>query len=389
MAVGILPVQSDPTLLADIRRYGKFDTTGCYQCGSCTLSCDLVAGSVTFPRKSIRYALLGLRQPLVASLEPWVCHDCGDCSIVCPRQSEPRISMMTLRRFLSAQYEWTGIGSKLLQSTAWYLGSLIFVTAFTMMLIVGYHLWYVGMAVGDFATTPFGLEHTFPVMTYYTLTVILLPLLLLLSRAVRIWRLTMGREGQQRIPLSTYAAQAWVYAYQSVVQPLLRKCPEHRRWVGHAILALGTVMMLAIKVFALRWFQTDNIYPLYHPQRWLGYLAAGFIIYGVADIFACRLRAHKEICKETHFRDLVFPALLLMTALSGLAVHIFRYAGFDLTCHYLYALHVVIATDMLVVEMSFGKWSHMVYRPLALYLLAVRERAARQAPAAEVVPHAA
>jgi hypothetical protein len=44
MAAGRLPVQSDPTLLADIRRYGKFDPTGCYQCGSCTLSCDLVDG---------------------------------------------------------------------------------------------------------------------------------------------------------------------------------------------------------------------------------------------------------------------------------------------------------------------------------------------------------
>jgi heterodisulfide reductase subunit C/quinone-modifying oxidoreductase subunit QmoC len=296
--------------------------------------------------------------------------------------------MMTLRRFLSAQYEWTGIGSRLLQSTAWYLGALIFVTAFTMLLIVGYHLWYVRMPVGDFATTPFGLEHMFPLMTYYTLTVILLPLLLLLSRTVRIWRLTMAGEGKKRIPLSAYAAQAWVYVYQSVAQPLMRKCPEHGRWIGHAILALGTVMMLAIKVFALRWFQTDNIYPLYHPQRWLGYLAAGFIIYGIVDIFARRRRARKEIGKETHFRDLAFPALLLMTALSGLAVHIFRYAGFDLTCHYLYALHVVIATDMLVVEMSFDKWSHMVYRPLALYLLAVQERANRQALAAEVVSHA-
>jgi hypothetical protein len=38
--------------------------------------------------------------------------------------------------------------------------------------------------------------------------------------------------------------------------------------------------------------------------------------------------------------------------------------------------------------MSFGKWSHMVYRPLALYFLAVKEKAAQQAPAAEVVPHA-
>jgi NAD-dependent dihydropyrimidine dehydrogenase PreA subunit len=388
MAVGALPIQSDPTLLAEIRRYGKFDPTGCYQCGSCTISCDLVENSVTFPRRSIRYALLGLRQPLVENLDPWVCHDCGDCSLVCPRQSEPRISMQTLRRFLSAQYEWTGIGSKLLQSEAWYLGSLISAAVLALLLIVGYHLWYVGMPVKDFGTTPFGLDHMFPLIKYYTLTVILLPLLFLLSRVFRIWRLTMTGEGRERILLSTYAAQAWVYVYQSIFQPLMRKCPEHARWLGHEFLAVGTVTMLAIKVFGLRWFQTDNIYPLYHPQRWVGYLAAGFIFYGVADILNCRLRAHKEICKETHFQDLVFPILLLLTALSGLAAHTARYAGFALTCHYLYALHIVIATPMLLVEMSFGKWSHMVYRPLALYFLAVRERAVRQAPAAEVVPHA-
>lgn len=317
MAVGTLPVQSDPTLLADIRRYGKFDPTGCYQCGSCTLSCDLVGDTVTFPRRSIRYVLLGLRQPLVAGLEPWVCHDCGDCSIACPRQSEPRISMVTLRRFLSAQYEWTGIGSKLLQSEAWYLGSLISVAVFTLLLIVGYHLWYVGMSISGLAT-PFGLEHMFPTMTYYTLTVILLPLLLLLSRVIHIWRLTMAGEGRTRIPFSTYVVEAWTYVYQSVTHSLMRKCPDHGRWLGHWLLALGTVMMLTIKVFGLRWFQTDNIYPLYHPQRWLGYLAAGFIFYGIADILNCRLHAHKEICKETHFQDLVFPFLLLLTGSAAL-----------------------------------------------------------------------
>jgi ferredoxin len=387
MAGGTLPVQSDPTLLAEIRRYGKFDPTGCYQCGSCTLSCDLVGESVTFPRRSIRFALLGMRQPLLENLDPWVCHDCGDCSIVCPRQSEPRISMQTLRRFLSVQYDWTGIASKLLQSKAWYLGTLFSVAALALLLIVAYHLWYVGMAARDFSTMALGLDHMFPLMTYYTLTEILLPLLLLLSRVVHIWRLTMGGE-KARAPLSLYVLEAWVYVYQSVSDSLMRKCPEKGRWLGHWMLATGVVMMLTIKVFALRWFQTDNLYPLYHPQRWLGYLATGFILYGLGDIFVGRLRAQKEIYKESSFQDLIFPILLVLTAISGLAAHIFRYAGFALTCHFLYAAHVVIATPMLLVEMSFGKWSHMVYRPLALYFLAVREKASRQAPASEVVPHA-
>ena len=388
MAVGTLPVQSDPTLLGEIRRYGTFDSAACYQCGSCTVSCELVSNSASFPRKSIRYALLGLREPLMDSLEPWVCHDCGDCSIVCPRHAEPRISMMTLRRFLTAKYDWTGIASKLLQSKARYLGSLIGVAFFTLLMIIGYHLWYVAMPIGDFARTPLGLDHMFPLITYYTLTVILLPLALLLSRIHRVWRFTMKGGGQSPIPPWAYVHEAWIYVYESVTQPLMRKCPEKSRWPGHWMLALGTVMMLAIKTFGLSWFQTDNIYPFYNPQRWLGYLAAAFILYGIGDILLGRWRAQKEIYKETTFNDLVFPVLIILTVLTGLTAHVLRYAGFGLGCHYAYALHVIVATPLLLIEMSFGKWSHMIYRPLALYFLAVRERAQQQTPAPEAVPNA-
>jgi len=380
-------VHSDPTLLADIRQYGRFDPTGCFQCGSCTLSCDLVTDFVSFPRRLMRYALLGLRDPLTESLEPWICHDCGDCSLICPRQAEPRISMNVLRRFLSAQYDWTGMASKILRSRVWYLGSLAGVAILTALAILLYHLLYVKMAFSDFATTAMGLEHMFPIIRYFTLAVMLLPLLLLFSRVFRIWGLTMRGEGVP-IPLSLYVAEAWTYVYHSVTHSLMRKCPERRRWLGHWVLALGVVMMLTIKVFALRWFQTDNLYPFYHPQRWLGYVAAAFILYGLGDMFVCRLVARREICKETRLEDLVFPILLLLTVFSGLAVHIFRYTGLELASHCAYALHVVIATPMLVVEMSFGKWSHMVYRPLALYFQAVKERAAQQAPAEEVLSYA-
>ncbi len=385
MGTDVLPVLSDPTLLEDIRRYGKFDPTGCYQCGSCTISCDLVSDFASFPRKNIRYALLGLRAPLLGSLEPWICHDCGECSIVCPRQAEPRISMATMRRFLCAQYEWTGMASKLLTSRAWHLGSLAGAAVLVTLLILCYHLWYVGLAFSGL-TTPMGLEHMFPTMTYFTLVVMLFPLLLLLSRVLRIWRLTMSRQ-QPPIPFSVYAEEAWMYVYQSVTHSRMKKCPEKGRWLGHWLLALGVVMMLTIKVFALRWFQTDNIYPWYNPQRWLGYLAAAFIFYGIGDILMGRVKAKKEIYKETHLEDLIFPILLVLTAVSGLAAHIFRLAGLGLCTHFTYALHVIIATPMLVVEMPFGKWGHMIYRPLALYFQAVKERAAQLAPAEEAIGH--
>ncbi len=382
-------VLCDPGLLADVRRFGPFDPTGCYQCGSCTISCELVSDFASFPRRSIRQVLLGARQPLVASLEPWVCHDCGDCSIICPRQADPRRSMMTLRRFLTAQYDWTGLSSSVLSSRARYISALAFVTALTLALIVWYHVWYSDLPFRDFATTPMGLEHMFPTMTYYTLTVILVPFSFLFTHAFRMWWVTMHRGATARMSLSAYVREAWTYVAQSVSHTLMRKCPDRHRWLGHWILALGTVMMLTVKVFGLEWFQTDSVYPLYHPQRWLGYLAAAFILYGLGDVFVGRLRARTEYHRETRFEDLVFPILLLLTVLTGLAVHIFRYSGFALTCHVAYALHIVVATPMLIVEMSFGKWSHMVYRPMALYFLAVKARAARHAPAQEAVAHAA
>jgi len=382
-------ILSDPTLLADIRRYGKFDTSGCYQCGSCTLSCELVGNHVTFPRRTLRYALLGLSSPLVAGLEPWVCQDCGDCSLLCPRQAEPRISMMTVRRFLTAQYDWTGLAGKILQSRTWHLVSLGAAAGLTLVLIVLYHLWYVELGFGDFVGTEMPLDHMFPTMTYYTLVVILLPFLILFSHAARMWWFTMRQNGPEKIPLSAYVVEAWTYVYRSAAQPLMRKCPDSGRWLGHWLLALGTALMLIIKVFALSWFQTAEFYPLYHPQRWLGYLAAAFIIYGIGDILVGRVRAKKEFYKETRLEDLIFPILLLLTALSGLAVHISRYLGFGLTCHFAYALHIVIATPMLLIEMPFGKWSHMIYRPLALYFLAVRERAGQRMPAEEALGHAA
>ncbi|MFQ6112874.1 MAG: 4Fe-4S dicluster domain-containing protein, partial [bacterium] len=108
-----MKIKSDPTLLAEVRKYGRFDTNACLQCGSCTVVCDLTNSSASFPRRIIRYALLGLRKPLQSSLEPWICHDCGDCSTACPRETEPAEAMMTLRRYLTAQYDWTGLSSKM------------------------------------------------------------------------------------------------------------------------------------------------------------------------------------------------------------------------------------------------------------------------------------
>ncbi len=151
---------------------------------------------------------------------------------------------------------------------------------------------------------------------------------------------------------------------------------------------LGTVTMLTIKTFGLRWFQTDNIYPFYNPQRWVGYLAAGFILYGIGDILVGRWRAQKEIYKETKFNDLVFPVLIVCVVLSGLVAHILRYCGFglELSLRLRAARHHCDSTaadrDVVRQVVAHG------LSPDGPLFRAVKERAQQQAPAPEAVPNA-
>ena len=377
----------DPTLLAEVRRYGKFDVKGCFNCGSCTLSCDLAGDHASFPRRSTRHVLMGLRQVLNQGLDPWICHDCGDCSTVCPRQTEPREAMMTLRRYLASVYDWTGIASKINSSKAWHIGFLSFVGVFFLLLMGLYHVYGVKMPLSDFTSTSMGLEHMFPMMTYFTLGVVLFPFFILMTNAFRMYWITVHRKENIDSPFSQWLTEAKTFFLHFFTYKKMAECPtEKGRWPKHLLLGVGCMVMLFLMVFLLRWFQTDRIYPVYHPQRWIGYLATAFLIFGTVDILVSRIKKEKEIHKSSDFRDWNFPILLLATAVSGIVVHILRYSGLELATHYAYAIHMMIAVPMLVIEMPFGKWTHMIYRPLALYFQSLKERTLQQELSSEGVP---
>ena len=378
---------SDPTLLAEVRKLGKFDVAGCFNCGSCVLSCDLAGEHASFPRRSTRQVLMGLRKLLNESLDPWICHDCGDCAVVCPRQTEPRKSMETLRRYLASVYDWTGIAAKINSSRAWHSGTLAGVGILVLVLIGLYHIYIVKMPFMDFASTPMGLEHMFPLMTYFTLVVILFPLLMLMINAFRMYLFTVHRKEIIKTSPSQWLIEAKIFLLHFFTYKKMAECPtEKGRWFKHMFLASGCLGMLVLLVFWVRWFQTDKIYPLSHPQRWIGYVAAAFLIFGTVDILLGRLKKEKEIHKTSDFLDWTFPILLLATTVSGIVVHILRVSGLELATHYSYAIHLMISVPMLVIEMPFGKWTHMIYRPLALYFLSLRERTLEQQVSSEGVP---
>jgi len=381
----------DPTFLHELKEYGAVGLEKCFNCGNCTAICPLASDEYPFPRSVIRRAQIGERETLKAQLDPWLCYYCGDCSATCPKGAEPGETMMAARRWLTAQYDWTGLARKFYTSIVWEIGSIVFVGLLILLMFV--------LFAGPMETDHVALNTFAPVKYIHYGDWVLAAFLsfFLLSNIFRMFWLTLLKPLNFKIPLSAYVTEAWKLLYHFITQKQFEKCDEEHtgffrkaRWRNHWFLVSGYVLMFALVVGFLPWFQTDNIYPIYHPQRWLGYYATIALLYGGADILWGRIKKENQIHRFSHPSDWVFPILLLLTTISGILVHTFRYLDLPLATYYTYTIHLVVLTPMLMLEVPFGKWSHLAYRPFAIYFQALKAKARQQSKAtAEAVSSAA
>ncbi len=341
----------------------------------------------------MRYILFGLRKLSLSSLDPWLCYYCGDCSTACPRETEPGETMMTLRRFLTAKYDWTGISAKLFSSKAWQITALIASGVFMAALIVLFHGEIVTDRVELNTFAPAHLVHIFDV------TVAFLVSFILFTNAFRMYWFTMHQSNKVnplevirgitknglgftthkgnkvKIPFRLFITQAWQLIIHAATQKKFLSCTNKSRWIKHFLLVTGYIIMFSLVVVFLEWFQTDKIFPIYHPQRWVGYYATVVLLLFTGEIIIGRLRKREEIHKFSDLSDWMFPILLFLMALTGIAVHTFRYLGFPLATYYMYAFHLIIAFSWLVIIIPFGKWTHLLYRSLAVYFQSIKDKA--------------
>ena len=358
----------DSELYHELAEFGARDMEICMQCGTCSASCPLSSGTNTFPRKIYRYLQLGLRDKLLESPEPWLCYYCGDCNKDCPRGAEPAETMMATRRWLIAQYDWTGLTKRFYLSKAWQIGAFLVVALGIILLFYVAH--------GPIVTGRVELNTFAPVswITFGDKCMLSILGALLLANGFRMYRYIMG---DMKPPLLLYIKEAKSFILHYLTQKRWRDCGVERRsrWLRHVLLFSGYVTMEVLVVAFLSSFQTDVIHPLWHPTRVFGYYATVVLMIISADMMISRYKKKEDLHRYSDFTDWFFLILLFMTAFSGILVHFFRLAGWPLMTYGTYVVHLAIAVGMLCVMLPFGKLSHLLYRPLAIFLSTVKEKA--------------
>ncbi|HOE05699.1 MAG TPA: 4Fe-4S dicluster domain-containing protein [Bacteroidales bacterium] len=337
----------DPKFGKQLKSYGAFDFNKCYNCGTCTAVCSLADEKDAFPRSMVRSSAVGNADEISASLKPWLCYYCGECSEHCPQTANPGELMMSLRRWLMGKYDWTGMAGIFYRSAAATIIAMIVVLA---------------GVIGFAAIQAFDTESIMHFGHYFEMFAIGgVLLVILMPNMVRMWYFTVIKPGK-KIPFKIYLQSLGDFFLHMFTQKRALGCDDNKgRWFMHFILVLGYMALLMTTVF-LDWFGTE-----YLLVNIFGY-AVSITVFTITFLFVnARIRKKKELSKHSQPSDWFFVIWLFLMGFTAFAVRLFIDLGLIESNLWLYLFHLTVLAQWALIIVPFGKWTHFLYRSFAMY----------------------
>ncbi len=337
----------NPDFSDELKKYGGFDFNACYNCGNCTAVCSLSTEDDSFPREMVRYSVLGLESEIKSSLKPWLCYYCGECSQFCPKTANPGELMMSLRRWLTAKYDWTGLSGLLYRSLPFSIVAFIL----TALMVIFFAI--------NQSFNQEKIMHVGHIFEFLAITGVFV--LILLPNLVRQWYLTVAKTNL-KIPLKAYFYGLGDLFIHMFTQKRAKDCEDNTfRWFEHLILVIGYLALLLTSVI-LDWFGTPSTFVIV-----AGYVESIIIFIVTLDYVISRFRKNKEVNKHSQPSDWFFVIWLLLIGLSAFAVRLMIDTHLLEDHFWVYLIHLTVLVQWALIIVPFGKWTHFLYRSFAMY----------------------
>lgn len=331
----------------ELKHFGDFDFAACYNCGHCTAVCSLSTKDSSFPRELVRYSNLGLEDELLASLKPWECYYCGECTSTCPREADPGSLMMSLRRWLTSKYDWTGLSGALYKSMT--------ITGMAMLVVLLGTLFYARSVAFSLET----LMHTGHL--FERIAILAVGLFILAPNVARMWWFTILKP-KTKVPFKKYVQSLGELFVHLFTQKRALGCDNNQlRWFEHFILVLSYLALLFTTVF-LNWFSTESIFV-----HVFGYLVSAVMFVVTFDFVLHRIKKDQAVAKKSQPSDWMFVVWMFLMGLTAFLVRLFIDFQILEANKWMYLAHLIILAQWALIVVPFGKWSHFLYRSFAMY----------------------
>jgi len=390
-----IKIEPDLDFVQDIIDNGGESLKKCFQCGTCSVVCNLAKEGSPFPRKEMIWAQWGLKEKLACDPDVWNCFQCGDCTAYCPRGAKPGDVLGAVRKKVIESLAWPAFMGKAVanpQNLIWLialpvliLGAIVLINGTGFMnerpIIYGHMISHIQMNV------------VFPLF----LGIAVLAFLMGINKMIQ------GSTGESAL---SWVSRAEKPRLTQAVTDVIRDIITHKdfdecetnKWrrlahmlVFYAFIGLLATTALAIVVLVMaEYLHNDALghYPLswYHPIKWLGNASAIALIAGTIIMLKERKAREADDQISTSYFDSFFIWLILLVGVTGFVAQLIRLIdGPPILGYPIYFIHLVLVFE-LIIYAPYTKFAHFVYRTVALILARYRElgeaQVTSEAPAA-------
>ncbi|MCE1156753.1 MAG: 4Fe-4S dicluster domain-containing protein [Bacteroidales bacterium] len=343
----------NPAFGKELKKYGSVNFNACYNCGNCTAVCSLSTTENSFPREMVRLSALGLEEEIQSSLKPWECYYCGECTTYCPQEANPGELMMSLRRYLTAKYDWTGLSGLIYKSLPVSIAAVVLVLVGVMAF---------ALSVNFELETLLHVGHRFEMIAIGTIG-----LVILLPNIIRMWNYTILKPGV-KVPFKKYVSSLGELFVHMFTQKRALGCDDNqKRWFEHLILVFGYLSLLFTTVF-LNWFSTPSVFV-----QIFGYVVSAVVFVVTIDFVSGRMKKNREVNKHSQPSDWFFVIWLFLMGFTAFVVRLFIDFDWLESNKWLYIAHFTVLAQWALLIVPFGKWTHFLYRSFAMYFAKLKE----------------
>jgi quinone-modifying oxidoreductase subunit QmoC len=369
-----LVIEPDLNFIKELGILGGEDLKKCYQCATCSVVCPISPDNKPFPRKEMIAASWGLKDKLVKSADPWLCHNCGDCNTRCPRQAKPGDVLAAIRAQAITEYSGPRALANALNNPK-LLPVLLLVPAVYILIM--------GTLMGkifNFQFLNFSPEGTIvhaKMVSTWLVDVVMLTAAgfaaLTFFNGVKRFLCDIHQNAlaEGKTDKQTIDSGGFIQALIRTIPTILRhakfnECTENKaRGTSHMLVLfafIGLFIVTNIFFVAIYGLQIHGPYSQMNPVKWLANVSGVALIIG--SILLIKQRMDKPDQKSA-YKDWLLLGLVLGLGVTGMGAQLTRLADWAGASYTIYFIHLILIWFTFA-YLPFSKLAHLVYRTAAM-----------------------
>ncbi len=357
----------------------------CYQCATCSVACPLAPDASPYPRKEMIWASWGLKDKLMSDVDLWLCHNCGNCSDLCPRGARPAAMMSAARDMVYRDLMAPSIIGK------WMSSPRGLPWLFLIPAVIWFVVWWIRAAImgswfprtedgkivfGQIFSGDYTIDPIF-MLTFFT------ALAILVRGSMKLWDRFKPKGKTTYIgPHRNWLLCIWDVLWEEVISAnRFSECadgpktgqPEQSRRLSHTMIVWSFCILAFVTAVVALGHWGGKIIPAIlietpMPQTfWVKIIAnvgAVLLLVALALLTWRRLSLNRKYQTSSYY-DWYLLGIIWLVALTGMGCQIFRLMDCIHTAFIVYYLHLVFVW-MLFAWVPWTKLGHFVYRAVAM-----------------------